>query len=272
MTRLATDSEGAAKIKTTATIGVAGCTGRVGKLIVRELQSGHWRPTLSLAGGTIRPGFPLPDDEDVDFHISHDPEDLFQRADIIIDFTTPEASAKHIWLAAKHCKPLVIGTTGLNEAQEQELKDAAKEAPILHATNMSIGVNLLEALIEQVAARLDEQWDIEIAESHHRYKIDAPSGTALTLGKAAARGRKVKFDPVTNRNGERESGTIGFSVRRGGDIVGEHTAGFYADGERLELTHKASDRALFAKGALRAALWLKDQRNGLYTMRDVLNL
>lgn len=271
MTRLATNSEGAATIKTTANIGVAGCTGRVGSLIIKELQSGHWRPTLSLAGGTVRPGFPLPDG-DCDYHVSHEPEDLFKRSDLVIDFTTPEASAKHIWLAAKHNKPLVIGTTGLSKAQEQELQDAAKEAPILHSTNMSIGVNLLEALVEQTAARLGDDWDIEITEIHHRYKIDAPSGTALTLGKAAARGRKANFDPVTNRHGERESGTIGFSAQRGGDVVGEHTVGFFGDGERLELTHKAGDRSLFAKGALRAALWLKDQPSGLYSMRDVLGI
>ncbi len=266
MSRLATDSTGAEDITTEAKIGVLGCTGRVSHLIVQELKARHWGPNVTLAGGTVKPGYP----KETDFYVTEDPDDLFERSDIVIDFTTADASAKHIWLAAKHHKPYVIGTTGLTDAQEQEINDAAKEAPILYATNMSLGVNMLLALVEQAAAKLGPEWDIEIAETHHKHKVDAPSGTALALGKAAASGRNSAFSPIINREGERKSGDIGFSVQRGGDVAGEHNVTFFAEGERLELGHKAGNRALFAKGALRAALWLKDQPYGLYSMRDVL--
>lgn len=268
MTRLAADNEGAEPRTTHAKIGVTGCMGRVGSLIIREIQARHFGPAVSLAGGTVKPGYP----DEADFFTTDDPEKLFEVADIVIDFTRPEATAKHIWLAAKHHKPLVIGTTGLSKAQEQEVADAAKETPIVYAANMSVGVNLLMALVEQAAARLGPEWDIEIAETHHKHKVDAPSGTALALGKAAATGRGIELDPVINRAGERKEGDIGFSVQRGGDVVGEHTVTFFAEGERVELGHKASNRALFAKGAIRAALWLRDQPCGLYTMRDVLGL
>ncbi len=248
MIRTATDSEGAATKLTHARIGVFGCTGRVGQLLVKELQSGHWEG-LSLAGGSVRPGLPANED----FYTTDHPEKLFERADVLVDFTTPDATAKHVWLAAKHHKPIVIGTTGLNAAQEKELRDAAKECAIVYAANMSVGVNLLLALVEQAAARLPG-WDIQIAETHHRHKKDAPSGTALALGRATG------------------EDNIGYAVQRGGDIVGEHTVAFFGEGERIELGHKATDRALFARGALRAALWVKDQDYGLYSMRDVLGL
>lgn len=268
MTRTATDNESAENKTLHVKIGVLGCTGRVGKLIVQELQARHFGPGVSLAGGTVRPGLP----KDADFPVMDAPDDLFEMADVLIDFTRPEATAKHVWLAAKHRKPLVVGTTGLNAEQEQEIRDAARETPIVYAANMSIGVNLLLALVEQAAARLGPEWDIEIAETHHRHKVDAPSGTALALGKAAASGRGIELAPVTDRTGERKPGAIGFAVQRGGDVIGEHMVTFYAEGERLELGHRASNRALFAKGAIRAALWAQDQPPGLYAMRDVLDL
>lgn len=271
MRRPATDNSGAEEIKTHAKIGVLGCTGRVGALIIKELQARHFGAGVSLAGGTVRPGLP----HDGDFFITEKADELFEMADALIDFTVPGATAKHAWLAAKHHKPLVIGTTGLSPEQEQELSDAAKEAPLVYAANMSVGVNLLIALVEQAASTLGDDFDIEIAETHHKHKIDAPSGTALALGKAAASGRNVDFDNAMTparhgETGEREKGTIGFAVRRGGDVVGEHTVSFFGEGERIELAHKATDRSLFAKGAIRAALWAKDQPNGLYSMRDVL--
>ena len=268
MTRLATDNESAGTINTTAKIGVLGSAGRVGKLIVHEIQARHFGPGVTLAGGTVRRGYP----HDDSFFTTETPDELFEISDVLIDFTRPDATAQHVWLAAKHHKPLVIGTTGLSEPQESEIRDAAKEAPILYAANMSIGVNLLLALVEQAAARLGPEWDIEIAETHHKHKIDSPSGTALALGKAAADGRKTNLDPVLDRTGERKSGDIGFAVQRGGDVVGEHTVTFFAEGERLELGHKASNRSLFAKGAIRGALWLREQPYGLYTMRDMLEL
>lgn len=252
-------------------IGIAGYTGRVGQLLIQELQSGSWEG-LELAGGTA------PDATDEDYFTTKDPAELFARADAVIDFTRPEATLKHVALAAETNTAMIIGTTGLTNDDEKALHAAAQKTPILYAANMSLGVNMLLALVERAAASLgSDAWDIEIFESHHKHKVDAPSGTALAIGKAAASGRKVNLDDVkiAARDGitdEREEGSIGFSVARGGDVVGEHTAYFYADGERIELTHIATNRALFAKGALKAASWIKDQKPGLYSMKDVLGL
>ncbi len=231
-------------------IGIAGYKGRMGQMLVCELESGAWTG-LTYAGGT---------------ESSDDPESLF-NADLVIDFTTPEATRKHIWLAAKHHKPIVIGTTGMTTDDMKEMQDAAQECPLLFSANMSIGVNLLAALVEQASKRLGHDFDVEINEIHHRKKVDAPSGTALMLGKATGRAAA----PI-DRSGKREIGTLGYSVQRGGDVIGEHTVTFFGIGERLELGHRAHDRSLFAKGALRAASWLKGKPHGFYTMRDVLDL
>jgi 4-hydroxy-tetrahydrodipicolinate reductase len=235
-------------------IGVAGQNGRVGKLLVTELSSGAW-PDLTFSGGISR------DD---------DPASIFQTCDAIIDFTRPEATRTYAQLAARYSKILITGTTGLSADDEKILKNSAQNTVIVAAANMSIGVTILSALVEQAAARLQSDWDIEIFETHHKHKIDSPSGTALALGRAAAQHRSGKF--VTDRTGTRNAGDIGFSVARGGDVVGEHTVTFYGAGERLTLGHMATDRALFARGALRAALWAKNQKSGLYSMRDVLGL
>lgn len=279
----ATDNERLENRQTSIRVGVAGCSGRVGRLLCQELLSGHWAG-LSIAGGTVRQDYAGEKDigsllgqAPVNAPVFNDPEDLFAVSDMVIDFTAPQATARHIWLAAKHHKPLIIGTTGLSLGQEQEIQDAAKECAIVYAANMSIGVNLLIALIEKAAARLGPEWDIEIAETHHRHKVDAPSGTALALGKAAAKGRGEDFESVKTParegdTGERERGTIGFATQRGGDIVGEHTVSFFGMGERIELSHRATDRTLFARGALHAALWLRDRPKGLYKMQDVLGL
>ena len=231
-------------------IAIAGYKGRMGQMLVRELDSGIW-PGLHYAGGTTS---------------ADDPEKLFS-ADAIIDFTEPEATRKHIWLAAKHHKPIVIGTTGLTADDMKEMQDAAKECPLIFSANMSIGVNLLAALVEQASKRLGNDFDIEISEIHHHNKVDAPSGTALMLGKATGR----PAAPM-DRSGRREEGTVGYAVQRGGDVIGEHTVTFFGSGERIELGHRAHDRSLFAKGALRAAQWLKEKPHGFYTMRDVLSL
>ena len=251
-------------------IGIAGYAGRVGQLLLNELQSGNWTG-LELSGGTSRKGH-----ENISGLLTTtNAEELFKTSDALIDFTLPEGTMNHAALAAKHGKILIIGTTGLSDQQEAELAEHAKSATIVYAANMSLGVNLLAALIEQAARALGpDEWDIEIFESHHKHKIDAPSGTALALGKAAAKGRSTtlpsSIDP--DRNGKREAGEIGFSVARGGDVVGEHTVFFYGEGERIELTHRATNRALFARGALKAALWAKDKPTGLYSMKDVLGL
>jgi 4-hydroxy-tetrahydrodipicolinate reductase len=247
-------------------IGIAGYTGRVGQLLVREVQSGAW-PTLDLVAASSRSTHP-PSNQ---FSVFTNIDDLMQSCDCVVDFTTPEATMKNIQSAIKHNTSMVIGTTGMDDTQLSAVQSAAKSIPIVFAANMSVGVNLLLALVEQAAARLGDGWDIEIFESHHKNKVDAPSGTALALGNAAKTGRGGG-DFVTDRGGKRNHGDIGYAVSRGGDVVGEHMVTFYGMGERIELGHKATDRALFARGALKAAAWLDDKPAGLYSMRDVLGL
>lgn len=255
-------------------IGVVGCNGRVGKLIIDELLSGDWEAhDLELSGGASREE----QSSDNTYFTTTNEAELFDISDVIIDFTLPEGTLNHAKLAAEYKKTLIIGTTGLTQEDEAALRQAAEQTPIIYAANMSVGVNLLLALVEKAASCLDPEWDIEIFESHHKYKVDAPSGTALAIGKAAAAGRNNSLENLAdyNRHGQigvREKGKIGFSVARGGDVVGEHTAFFFGDGERIELTHKATNRKLYAKGALRAALWSKEKPAGLYSMRDVLDL
>lgn len=256
-------------------IGITGCRGRVGSLLVGELLSGQHKG-LKLAGGSALPA-EVKAAGNPGFFITADAEYLFEKADAVIDFTAPAATRKHIALAAQYKKPLIIGTTGLSAADEKKIKEAAKKTTIIYSANYSVGVNVVLALVEKAATALDENWDIEIFESHHKHKVDAPSGTALAIGKAAATGRKVNLAKVAEwarhgHTGARKKGDIGFSVARGGDVVGEHTAYFYADGERVELTHIATNRALFARGALRAAHWAKGKKPGLYSMQDVLGL
>lgn len=255
-------------------VGIVGANGRVGSLLIAELQTDYWKHRgLNLAGGVMRD---LPQ-EKPNFFITDKEEELFVASDVIIDFTLPQGTLKHLTLAKKHRKKLVIGTTGLSANDEDAIRDAAQETTIIYAANMSLGVNLLLALVEKAAQALSDEWDIEIFESHHKYKVDAPSGTALAIGKAAATGRGHSFDDLCDYNryghtGARERGKIGFSVARGGDVVGEHTAFFYGEGERIELSHIATNRKLFARGALHAAQWSAGKERGLYSMRDVLDL
>jgi 4-hydroxy-tetrahydrodipicolinate reductase len=209
--------------------------------------------------------------------IGHDPESLFAAADVVIDFTAPEATLRHAALAGRTGKALIIGTTGLSPAGAASIEAAARTAPIVWSANMSLGVTLLLDLVEQTARRLGPDYDIEILEMHHRLKRDAPSGTALGLGEAAARGRAVALDRAAVRSrdgatGPRPEGAIGFATLRGGDVVGDHSVIFAGPGERLELTHKAGDRRIYARGALRAALWAAGRAPGLYGMKDVLGL
>jgi 4-hydroxy-tetrahydrodipicolinate reductase len=199
------------------------------------------------------------------------------NADGIIDFTAPVASVAFAALAAKAGKAHIIGTTGLSAADEVKIKEAAKNAVIVKSGNMSLGVNLLAALTKRVAKTLDRSFDIEILEMHHNQKVDAPSGTALLLGRAAAEGRGVELDKqsVKSREGHtgaRKPGDIGFATLRGGSVVGEHSVIFAGPAERLELEHKAEDRIIFARGALYAARWAQTQKPGLYSMMDVLGL
>jgi 4-hydroxy-tetrahydrodipicolinate reductase len=209
--------------------------------------------------------------------VGDDTGKLINDSDVAIEFTSAEATAEHVMLAAEHGKPIVIGTTGLTGTHDAAVRRAAERIPIVWAANTSLGINLLLGLVEQVAARLGPEWDIEIVEMHHKHKADAPSGTALALGRAAAVARDVSLDAVAQRGrdgitGPRKAGDIGFAALRGGDAVGDHSVIFAGAGERLELTHRATNRAIYAVGAVRAARWLVGRPAGLYGMKEVLGL
>jgi 4-hydroxy-tetrahydrodipicolinate reductase len=209
--------------------------------------------------------------------VTDDPLDAFARAQAVIDFTTPAATVQFAALAAQARAVHVIGTTGLEPEHLRAIALAAHHAVIVRAGNMSLGVNLLVRMTRLVAGALDADWDIEVVEAHHRMKVDAPSGTALMLGEAAAVGRGVALDAVRDAGrdgitGARARGDIGFASVRGGDIVGEHDVIFAGEGERIVLRHVATDRAIFARGALRAALWGQSQKPGEYDMLNVLGL
>jgi len=197
--------------------------------------------------------------------------------DVFVDFSVPEAIPGHVARARGAGRPILIGTTGLDSGHHQLIEAAAAEIPLIYAANTSLGVNLLAYLVRETAARLGEDWDLEIVEMHHRLKVDAPSGTALMLGRAAAAARGVELDAVAERGrdglgGPREPGRIGFAALRGGTVAGEHLAIFAGEGERLELGHRAESRAIFARGAIAAALWLVGKPPGRYAMADVLGL
>lgn len=198
------------------------------------------------------------------------------RPDVYVDFSAPAALEKNLAEAVAAQRPIVIGTTGLTAAHQELIDRASGEVAILQAANTSLGVNLLAHLVRETAARLGEDWDIEVVEMHHRHKMDAPSGTGLLLGTAAAEGRGVDLADVSDRGrdgiGARKEGHIGFAVMRGGSVAGDHQVVFAGEGERIELGHRAESRAIFAQGAVRAALWLADKTPGRYSMNDVLGL
>ena len=263
-------------------IGVMGAAGRMGQALIHAI---HNTKGCALEGATEQSGSPaigqdasaLAGLEAVGVSITDNLPELFTKLDGILDFTGPAATIEFAELAAQARIVHVIGTTGFNIEQEQKIKAAARHATIIKAGNMSLGVNLLAALTEKVAKALGEDFDIEIVEMHHRHKVDAPSGTALMLGEAAANGRGIDLSERSIRTrdghtGPRPDGDIGFATLRGGSVVGDHTAIFAGPGERIELTHRADDRSIFAGGAVKAALWGKDQKPGLYNMRDVLGL
>jgi len=263
-------------------IGVVGCAGRMGRMLARAVARADG---CVLAGGTEQPGHEAVG-KDVGVVAGLDPAgvaviddsvELFAQTDAVIDFTAPAASVHHAGLAAQAQAVLVIGTTGFDDDDDAKIVRAAAHTPIVKAANMGIGVNLLAAMVRRVAATLDESFDIEVVEMHHRDKVDAPSGTALLLGEAAAAGRGADFDRVKRltregRTGERPRGEIGFATLRGGGVVGEHQVVFAGAAERLVLGHIAESRDLFAQGAVRAALWARGRGPGLYSMVDVLGL
>ncbi|MDQ6975449.1 MAG: 4-hydroxy-tetrahydrodipicolinate reductase [Mariprofundaceae bacterium] len=259
---------------------ITGATGRMGGMLVRAL---HADKAALLTTATERSGHPNMG-KDAGVLAGVDAAVLVSDAlnhhdvDVIIDFTAPSATLEHAVFAAKHGIPMVIGTTGFTPSAFQKLRDTLQETPVVMAANYSVGVNLALNLIEQAAQILRaENYDAEIFEAHHRHKVDAPSGTALAIGQSLAKGRNVALDDVAvyareGITGARELGSIGFSVMRAGNIVGEHHAMFISDEERLEIRHIATDRMVFAKGAVRAAHWLIDQKKGWYNMQDVLGV
>ena len=255
-------------------IAIAGAAGRMGQMLIREIAR---TDGASLAGALEHAGSNMLGTETGGVKIVADAAAALATADVLIDFTVPAATVAHARVCAEKGVSMVIGTTGLDPEQTRAIHEAAKKVPILWAANMSLGVNILLALVEKTASMLDPSYDIEVLEMHHRHKIDAPSGTALALGKAAASGRKVKIEDVWRKSrdghtGARPAGEIGFATLRGGEEVGVHTVMFAAAGERLELSHRSFSRETYASGAVRAALWLEGKKPGLYGMKDVLGL
>jgi 4-hydroxy-tetrahydrodipicolinate reductase len=240
-------------------IGIVGAAGRMGRAIAAAVEETEG---ASLAGGA-----------------GHGDEvgALASASDVLVDFSAAAALEANLAAAAEAGVPIVIGTTGLSEDAEALIDAVAARVAVLQSANMSLGVNLLAYLVREAAARLGEDWDIEIAEMHHRHKADAPSGTALLLGRAAAEGRGVDLAAVSERGrdgitGARTPGHIGFAALRGGSVAGDHQVIFAAEGERIELGHRAESRDIFARGAVRAALWLADKPAGRYAMTDVLGI
>jgi len=261
---------------------VTGAAGRMGRMLVRTIQE---TPGAILTGALEREGSPMLGQDAglvaqcgvAGVAISSDPLNAILDADGIVDFSAPAASIEFSALAAQARIAHVIGTTGLGDEDLVRIGAAARHAPIVRSGNMSLGVNLLALLTRRVARALGEEFDIEIVEMHHRMKVDAPSGTALMLGEAAAEGRGVALADRSARGrdgltGARRPGDIGFASLRGGGVIGDHTVIFAGAGERIELSHRAEDRAVFARGALRAALWAHGRKPGLYSMADVLGM
>jgi len=262
---------------------VVGAAGRMGQSLVRAIADVDG---VHLAGAIEREGSDAigRDAGEIaglganDVAITADALPVFARADGVLDFTTPAATLEFAELAAQARIVHVIGTTGMGESDEAKLQAASRHSRIVKSGNMSLGVNLLSVLVGQAAKALDaNDWDVEVLEMHHRHKVDAPSGTALLLGEAAAEGRGIslKENSVRVRDGHtgaREAGSIGFATLRGGSVVGEHSVLLAGEGETIELSHKATDRSIFARGAVRAAMWARSQKPGYYSMLDVLGL
>ena len=263
-------------------IGITGAAGRMGRCLIEACQA---HPDIRLSVALARPHSPalgkdtgqLAGLDTSGVLVSDDLGAVLDQLDVLVDFSRPEASLAYLERCRSAGKKMVIGTTGFDAAGKQRIKEAARDIAIVFAPNMSVGVNLCFKLLDIAARVLGDQADVEIIEAHHRHKVDAPSGTALRMGEvvAAALGRDLNEVAVYGRlgtTGARDPKTIGFSTLRGGDIVGDHTVLFAGVGERLEITHKASGRMTFALGALRAALWLREQKKGLFDMQDVLGL
>jgi 4-hydroxy-tetrahydrodipicolinate reductase len=264
-------------------IVVAGASGRMGQAIIRVIDE---MPGAKLVGALERTGADTIGRDAGEIAgvgtsgviITDNQDDVLEGADAIIDFTTPETSVAFSKVAAEHGLIHIIGTTGCSQEQDAEIAEAGSGGRIVKSGNMSLGVNLLSVLVEQAAKALGgDDWDLEILEMHHKHKVDAPSGTAYLLGEAAAKGREIDLhsNSVRSRDGvtgARGDGTIGFATLRGGSVVGEHSVIIAGEGEQITLSHSALDRSIFARGAVKAALWAKSQNPGYYSMLDVLGL
>jgi len=263
-------------------IGITGAAGRMGKTLIEACQQAEGctvnaaieRPGISLIGADAGE---LAGVGALNVKLVDDVASVVNDFDTLIDFTSIESTLNNLEICKTNGKHIIIGTTGFDKTQKQIIKDAADKTAVVFAPNMSVGVNLSLKLLQMAASVLNEDYDIEIIEAHHRHKVDAPSGTALRMGEVIADtlGRDLNECAVYGREGHtgaRQPETIGFETIRAGDIVGEHTVMFATDGERVEITHKASSRMTFAKGAVRAAKWLQDKEKGLYDMQDVLGL
>ncbi len=265
-----------AKIK----IAVAGCLGRMGQEISKQILNNK---KLEFVGGFehtkhkyINQEFKKVSDINSNKLIDSDPSKSIKLAKVLIDFTTPQATLDNLKIASQNKTAVIIGTTGMTDSQKNKVKSYSKKIPILMSSNMSPGVNLLFNLVQQTAFALkDTDYDIEIAETHHKHKKDAPSGTALSLGEYAAEGRKISFNKSkvldrTKKLNSRKKGDIGFSVTRGGEIAGEHTVSFIGKNDRVDLVHKANNRSIFVKGAIDAAVFISKKKSGIYNMNDLL--
>jgi 4-hydroxy-tetrahydrodipicolinate reductase len=266
----------------TTRVGIAGAAGRMGRALIEAAQqSGNVVPSVALEHG----GHPALGSDagmlagigEIAVAVSADLAANVEVFDVVIDFTRPDATLSNLEICRQAGKRIVIGTTGFTDTQKNAIQDAAKDIPVVFAPNMSVGVNLCLKLLDVAARVLGDEVDIEVIEAHHRHKVDAPSGTALRMGEivAEALGRNLEACAVYGREGvtgERDRKTIGFETIRAGDIVGDHTVMFAGTGERVEITHKASSRMTFARGAVRAAEWVMDRGPGLYDMQDVLSL
>ena len=261
-------------------VAVAGCLGRMGQEITNQVIRNK---KLSFVGGFEYKLHPMINKKISDITninsnliVTSNADQVIKSADVLIDFTTPISTLSNIKKAATNKTAIVIGTTGINANQKNKIKNFSKKIPILMSSNMSLGVNLLFHLVHQTASALkDTEYDIEIAETHHKYKVDAPSGTALSLGEYAASGRKTILNKSqvmdrTKKNTKRKKGDIGFSVTRGGEIVGEHTVSFISANDRVDLVHKANNRSIFVSGAIEAAIFISKKRNGFFDMKDLL--
>ena len=266
----------------TVRAGISGSSGRMGRMLVRMISE---RDDIVVAAASEHPSNDaigrdageIAGNGTLGVEVVDSVEALFSSCDVVIDFSSPAATVAHARVAAATGKGLVAGTTGLDACARKVIADASRTAAIVSAGNMSLGINLLVGITRKVAAALDEEFDIEVVDVHHRHKVDAPSGTALMLAEAAAEGRGVTLDEVAERGrdgitGARRRGAIGMAVMRGGDVVGEHQVMFLAPGERIEIGHRASDRGIFVRGAVAAARWLHKRPPGLYGMDDVLGL